>query len=515
MTARDGFSNRAHYIVHNNDDAMGTTILLKAENISKSYHGVKALDNVQLQVKKGEVHALMGENGAGKSTLMKILIGMLQPDAGTVYFKDQQVQFHSVHDAIKAGFSMIHQELLPFPELTVAENIFMGKEPVYFSGWINRKKMQADAGLILNKLGVTIKANRKMKNLSIAEMQMVEIAKAISNKADIIIMDEPTSAISGKEVDTLFKVIKELTQQGVAIIYISHKMNEILEVSDSVTVMRDGKYIATRTAKELNNQELIQMIVGRELNTIFEKRNSTAGEIFMEVESLSGPGFKDIHFNVRRGEVLGIAGLMGAGRTEIVETIFGLHKKASGTIRINGVAVDISSPGYAIKRGVGLISEDRKRTGLVLSASVKNNITLASLKRHTSGTWIVPAREAKVADTAIRDFNIKTSSRYQLVNNLSGGNQQKVVLAKVLLNQPELIIFDEPTRGIDIGAKAEIYKMIARLASEGKAIIVISSELPEILGLSDRVLVVRNGRITAELDGATATQEEIMQHAME
>lgn len=495
---------------------MSSTVLLRAENISKSYPGVKALDNVQLQVKKGEVHALMGENGAGKSTLMKILIGMLQPDSGTIYFKDQPVQFRSVHDALSAGFSMIHQELLPFPELTVAENIFMGREPVYFAGWINKNKMQADAEALMQRLGVSINVNRRMKRLSIAEMQMVEIAKAIANRSDIIIMDEPTSAISGKEVEVLFKIIKELTREGIAVIYISHKMNEILEIADTVTVMRDGKYIDTRPAKELNNQVLIQMIVGRELQSVFEKRNVISGETVLEVEGLSGTGFKDVHFKLKRGEIIGVAGLMGAGRTEMVETIFGLHKKTSGTIRVKGRAVNINSPKRAIQHGLGLITEDRKQTGLILSASVKNNITLASLKRHNnSSVWIHPSKEVRVADTAIKEFNIKTPSRNQVVNNLSGGNQQKVVLAKVLLNQPEIIIFDEPTRGIDIGAKAEIYKMITGLATEGKAIIVISSELPEILGLSDRILVIRNGKLSAELNGATATQEEIMRYAME
>lgn len=495
---------------------MQDEVLLKAENISKSYKGIIALDNVQLLVKKGEVHALMGENGAGKSTLMKILIGMLPPDSGTIWFKGQPVQFRSVHDAISTGFSMIHQELLPFPELSVAENIFMGREPVLLGGWIDRGKMKSDAEALLRRLGVRMDVTRKMKRLSVAEMQMVEIAKAISNKSDIIIMDEPSSAISDREVEVLFGIIRELTREGIAVIYISHKMSEILQIADVVTVMRDGKYIDTQPAAALTDQRLIQLIVGRELSSIFEKRNSTPGETLLEVEGLSGTRFKNVSFTVKRGEIVGMAGLMGAGRTEIAETIFGIHQKIAGSIRVNGREAAISSPKQALRYGIGLISEDRKQTGLILCASVKNNITLASLKRHSyKGWWIQPAKEAQVADAAIQAYSVKTSSRQQMVSDLSGGNQQKVVLAKVLLNHPEIIIFDEPTRGIDIGAKAEIYKMINTLAAEGKAILLISSELPEILGLSDRILVIRNGTISAELNGATATQEEIMHYAME
>lgn len=494
---------------------MNNDYLLRADNISKSFPGVKALDKVQLHVEKGKVHALMGENGAGKSTLMKILIGMLRPDAGTISLNGREVSFHSVHDAIKAGFSMIHQELLPFPELTVAENIFMGRQPVKgFAGWIDQRRLYNDARALMARLGVTIKVNRRMKELSIAEMQMVEIAKAISNKAEVIIMDEPTSAISGKEVQVLFNIIRDLTQQGIAVIYISHKMDEILEIADTITVMRDGKYIATHPARELSKERLINLIVGRELNTIFEKRVSTAGETILSVNNLTGEKFSDISFELKRGEILGIAGLMGAGRTEIIEGLFGLRKIESGTVHIKGEKVKIRSPRNAIAQGIGLVSEDRKQTGLVLSSSVKHNITLASLPRNNNGVLLNLDKEKKIAAAKIKEFNIKTPSANQLVNYLSGGNQQKVVLAKVLLNDPDIIIFDEPTRGIDIGAKAEIYKMITTLAANGKAIIMVSSELPEILGLSDRVLVVRNGKIVRELAGTDATQELIMKYAM-
>ncbi len=490
-----------------------STFLYSAINISKSFPGVKALDNVSLHIEKGKVHALMGENGAGKSTLMKMLIGMDIPDAGSMTLRGKPVQFHSVHDAMQAGFAMIHQELLPFPELTVAENIFMGREPVYFSGWINQKKLYNDARKLLQELKVDIKETRRMKELSIAEMQMVEIAKAISNEADIIIMDEPTSAISGREVNILFDIIRSLKSRGIAIIYISHKMEEILQIADTITVMRDGRHITTQAAGELTNEQLINLIVGRELSSVFDKRSSQPGEILLEVKGLSGEKFSEINFHARRGEILGIAGLMGAGRSEIAETVFGLRKATAGSVYVKGKEIHRSNPTRAIQHGIGLISEDRKHSGLVLTASVRHNITMASLKKW-SGVLLNRGAEQKISQEQINRFGIKTPSSEQLVNNLSGGNQQKVVLSKVLLNDPDIIIFDEPTRGIDIGAKTEIYAMMAALAKNGKAIIMISSELPEILGLSDRILVIREGKIAKELTGEEATQELIMQFAM-
>ncbi|MBX3240236.1 MAG: sugar ABC transporter ATP-binding protein [Chitinophagaceae bacterium] len=488
--------------------------LFSAENISKSFPGVKALDKVSLHVEKGKVHALMGENGAGKSTLMKIVMGMVPYDEGTLIYKGAPVRFLSVHDAIKSGFAMIHQELLPFPELTVAENIFMGREPGgILPGFISKKKLNEDARQLLKSLKLSVKETRLMKELSVAEMQMVEIAKAISNNTDIIIMDEPTSAISGREVTILFEVIRELTAKGIAVIYISHKMDEIFQIADTITVMRDGKHITTLPAKELNDEKLIQLIVGRELSSIFDKKNNMPGETLLEVKNLSGEKFSDISFVVKKGEVLGIAGLMGAGRTEIAETIYGLRRPAGGAVYIRNKRIHKPSPSVSIKNGIGLISEDRKRTGLVLTASVRHNITMASLEKW-SGFLLDKRKEQKVSREQVQKFGIKTPSAEQTVNNLSGGNQQKIVLSKVLLNDPEIIIFDEPTRGIDIGAKTEIYKMITALAEQGKAIIMISSELPEVLGLSDRILVIRNGRISKELAAGEATQEIIMQYAM-
>ncbi len=487
--------------------------LLSVVNISKSFPGVRALDNVSLHIEKGKVHALMGENGAGKSTLMKILMGMETPDAGTITCKGKQVQFRSVQDAMQSGLAMIHQELLPFPELSVAENIFMGREPVLFPGWINRKKLYSDATALLTELQLDISPTDLMKELSIAAMQMLEIARAISNNADIIIMDEPTSAISGREVGILFDIIRKLTSRGIAVIYISHKMDEILQIADTITVMRDGKHIVTKPADEFDNDKLIRLIVGRELNSIFNKKQSPPGAVLLEVKGLSGEGFSGIHFSARRGEILGIAGLMGAGRTEIVETIFGLRKASGGAVFVNGKAMTHPSPSAAIRNGIGLIGEDRKQTGLVLSASVRHNITMASLNKW-SGIFLDRAKEQQISREQIQRFGIRTPSEEQTANNLSGGNQQKIVLSKVLLNDPDIIIFDEPTRGIDIGAKAEIYQMITGLAERGKAIIMISSELPEILGLSDRILVVREGKITKELAASEASQELIMQYAM-
>ncbi|MBW7889449.1 MAG: sugar ABC transporter ATP-binding protein [Chitinophagaceae bacterium] len=489
--------------------------LLQAENISKSFPGVRALNNVQLQVKKGTVHALMGENGAGKSTLMKILVGMYRPDEGSIYFKGQSVHFKSVHDAIQSGITMIHQELLPFPDLSVAENIFMGNEPRgIFPGWINLSKRNRDAKELLERLGLKIAVNQRMGGLSIAETQMVEIARALSNKAELIIMDEPTSALSDKETSILFDIIRELKREGISIIYISHKMDEILHIADTITVMRDGEWIGTYPATEVSQDKLISFIVGRELNTIFERRNHKLGDELFSVSNLDGAKFKGISFSVRSGEVLGIAGLMGAGRTEVVNAIFGLEQITAGTIKVKGRPVKISAPNDAIGCGIGLITEDRKRTGLVLSATVKDNMSLASLKKISRGPFIKKRKEVEVARREVRRFAIKTPSVNQVINYLSGGNQQKVVMAKVLLNDPDIIMLDEPTRGIDIGAKAEIYKLINELAAMGKAIIVISSELPEVLGLSDRILVMREGRIQAELTANEATQEKIMQYAM-
>jgi len=493
--------------------------ILHITNLSKSYSGVKALDNVQLIVKRGEVHALMGENGAGKSTFMKILAGLVIPDSGEIILDGEVLKNTRVTDVIKKGISMIHQEILIVPELTVAQNIFLGREKSITGtriGWIQEKILTSKANELLNKMGVAVAADIKMKYLSVAQMQMVEIAKAISNDAKVIIMDEPTSAISNKEVDTLFRIIRELKSNGVAIIYISHKMDEIFEIADTITVLRDGKYITTKNSSELTNDILISLMVGRELNSMFPEPVIPTNKGVLEVKNLTRSGkFSNINFTVHAGEIFGIAGLMGAGRTEIARAIYGLDSLDTGDILIDGNLVTIKSPRDAVDCGIGFVSEDRKRLGFIPELSVKHNITLASLPEHRRGILLNNESENSAADKMISDLKIKSFNRNQKVMHLSGGNQQKVVLGKVLLSSPKMIILDEPTRGVDIGAKFEIYKLIHNLAAEDIAIIMISSELPEILGMSDRIMVLSKGVQTAILSREEATQELIMKYAVQ
>ena len=493
--------------------------ILQITNLSKSYSGVKALDNVQLSLKKGEVHALMGENGAGKSTFMKILIGLLKPDFGEIIFEGNELKNTGVNDVQRKGISMIHQEILIIPELTVAQNIFLGREKEITgskNGWLNDKNIIAKATELLSQMGLDISANTKMKYLSVAQMQMVEIAKAISNNAKVIIMDEPTSAISDKEVTILFRIIKDLKQQGVAIIYISHKMDEIFEISDTITVLRDGKYIGTKGAFELDKNSLIAMMVGREIDHMFPETTAEKGKQVLSVKNLGKKEkFSNINFEVRAGEILGIAGLMGAGRTEIARVIFGLDQADEGEIFIHDKNIQIKSPSDAIKNGIGYVSEDRKSLGFIPELSVRQNVTLCSLSQHRKGIFINNISENIVTNQIINDLRIKSSGIDQKVTHLSGGNQQKVVIGKVLLASPDVIILDEPTRGVDVGAKFEIYKLIHNLAEKGIAIIMISSELPEILGMSDRIMVLSKGKQTAVLTRKEATQELIMKYAVQ
>ena len=493
--------------------------ILQITNLSKSYSGIKALDNVQLSIKKGEVHALMGENGAGKSTFMKILIGLLDPDSGEIIFEGKNLKNSGINDIQRKGISMIHQEILIIPELTVAQNIFLGREKEITgskSGWLNDRNIIAKATELLRQMGLDISANTKMKYLSVAQMQMVEIAKAISNNAKVIIMDEPTSAISDKEVATLFKIIKDLKEQGVAIIYISHKMDEIFEISDTITILRDGKYIGTKSASELDKNSLIAMMVGREIDHMFPEPTAEKGKQVLSVKNLGKKGkFSNINFEVHAGEILGVAGLMGAGRTEIARVIFGLDQPDEGEIFIHDKNIQIESPPDAIKNGIGYVSEDRKGLGFIPELSVMQNVTLSSLSQHRKGIFINNISENKVTDQIINDLRIKSSGIDQKVTHLSGGNQQKVVIGKVLLASPDVIILDEPTRGVDVGAKFEIYKLIHNLAEKGIAIIMISSELPEILGMSDRIMVLSKGKQTAVLTRKEATQELIMKYAVQ
>lgn len=478
------------------------------------------MDNIQFVLKKGEVHALMGENGAGKSTFMKILIGLITPDSGEILFEGRNLAEGNVRNTLKRGISMIHQEILIVPELTVAQNIFLGREKEIggrgmFGGWLNDAEINRRAGELMDKMGVQIAPRAKMKNLSVAQMQMVEIAKAISNDAKVIIMDEPTSAISDKEVNVLFEIIRALRKEGVSIIYISHKMDEIFEIADSVTVFRDGKYVGAKPAFELDKNSLIQMMVGRDLDQMFPQSDRRYGKELLNVNNLSRSGkFSGISFQVREGEILGLAGLMGAGRTEIARVLFGLDKADSGEIHIEGIEKKISSPRHALSQGIGYVSEDRKGLGFVPGMTIKENTTLSSLRKHSENGFLNEEKEIYNTDQMIIDLKIKTSGANQKVINLSGGNQQKVVIGRVLLASPRIIILDEPTRGVDVGAKFEIYKLIRNLADQGIAIIMISSELPEILGLSDRILVLSKGKQTALLSREEASQELIMKYAV-
>ena len=493
-------------------------LLLKMEGISKAYSGVPALKNVRLEVMGGEVHALMGENGAGKSTLMKILSGIVSKDEGNIFLGGRHVEIKSPKGALDLGISMIHQELNPVRAMTVAENIFLGKEPCYpLLGVVNRKKQRELTKALFKEMDVTIDPDKKMAELSVAEMQLVEIIKAVSYNSRVIIMDEPTSAITGREVNKLFEIIRGLKAKGMAIIYISHKMDEIFRISDTITVLRDGQYIETQPAKELDHDTLVKLMVGRKISEMFPKREAvTHREVIFEVDGLTKHGqFENISFKVKKGEVFGIAGLMGAGRTEVMETVFGLRRADGGCVKIHGREVRIKSPIDGIRNHMALITEDRKLQGLNLKASVRDNITLVNLKNFSLfGQLLQSKKENGAADAEIERLRIKTRGRNQIVRTLSGGNQQKVVLAKWLLAEPEIIILDEPTRGIDIGAKAEIYKIIAQLTERGNTVIMISSELEEILGMCDRVIVLYHGKITAEFERAEFNQENIIKAAM-
>ncbi len=488
--------------------------ILRVNSLSKSFFGVKALDNIHFDLKKGEVHALMGENGAGKSTFMKILIGLLKADSGSISFNGDQIENMDVHAMLQKGISMIHQEIIMVPELTVAQNIFLGRE-FSRSYLVDERAINQEAQKLMHLMGLNINVRTKAKQLSIAELQLIEIAKAISNNARVIIMDEPTSALSEKEISMLFKIINDLKSQGVAIIYISHKMEEIYQIADRITVLRDGKFIATKNTADLDKNSLISLMVGREIDKLFSENSTAPGEVVLKVQNLHKKGkFSEINFEVHAGEVFGIAGLMGAGRTEIARSIFGLDSIDGGDIILKGKTIRIKSPKDAIREGIGYLSEDRKALGFIPELSVKDNISLSSLMNYSKGWFIETKLELEAATKMAEDLKIRAAGLSQKVMYLSGGNQQKVVIAKVLLAQPALIILDEPTRGIDIGAKHEIYKLIRQLAENGLAVIMISSELSEISGMSDRILVLSKGKQTAILTREEASQEKIMQYAL-
>ncbi|ALV28600.1 sugar ABC transporter ATP-binding protein [Pannonibacter phragmitetus] len=489
-------------------------ILVEMHRIDKRFPGVHALKAVSFDLQEGEVHALMGENGAGKSTLMKILSGVYQPDSGRILVEGREVTLPSPRAAQDQGIGIIHQELALMKDLTVAQNIFIGREPRLSFGRVDDAKMIRDAEALFRVLNINIDPRRKVDGLSIARQQMVEIAKALSARSRVLIMDEPTAALTDSEINELFAMIARLKADGVGIVYISHKMDEIRRISDRVTVMRDGEYVGTVGAKETPISQIISMMVGRTLtDEVVSIPDLTGAEVALEVKGLNrGREIRDVSFSLKKGEVLGFAGLMGAGRTEVARAIFGADPRDSGEITVHGRKAEIRSPVDAVRAGIGYLSEDRKHFGLALGMDVADNVALASMHRFTGGLGQV--RDEAMRKTArdfIRSLGIRTPSERQEVRLLSGGNQQKVVIAKWLLRNCDILIFDEPTRGIDIGAKSEIYKLLADLAAEGKAIIVISSELPEILRVSHRIAVMCEGRLTGTLPGgAGTTQEDIM-----
>ena len=484
--------------------------ILEMTDIRKEFPGVLALDDIQFKVKPGTVHALMGENGAGKSTLMKIIMGIFKADKGTVLVKGEEAHIVNTKTAFAHGISMIHQELSPVPYMTVSENIWLGRE--FKKGlFVNHQMMHDKTVELLDHLELDIDPDEKMVNLSVAQTQMVEIAKAISYDSDLIIMDEPTSAITEKEVHHLFKIINELRSKGIAVIYITHKMDEVFEISDEVSVFRDGKYIGTEAAENMTKDKLVNWMVGRDLSQVFHKEDAEIGEVMLEVKNLSsGDRFRGVSFQLRAGEILGIAGLMGAGRSEVVETIFGIRVKTTGEVFVHGKKVNIKAPHDAIKHKIALLTEDRKLSGLFLPLSVKENMEIVSIDKYIKGGFINHSQVLTDCEDQVNKLAIKTPSLYQITDNLSGGNQQKVLISKWLLNAPDILILDEPTRGIDVGAKAEIHKLMTKLVQAGKAVIMISSEMPEVLGMSDRVLVMHEGDLVGELPREEADQEKIL-----
>lgn len=489
------------------------TILFSMKDINKSFGPVKVLKNVQLEVEKGEIHALMGENGAGKSTLMNILGGVIQKDSGEILFGNQMIENHSPQIAKDLGIGFVHQEFNLAESLTVAENIYMGRLPYKNEklGIVDYKKLHDNTEYYLNMLGVNIKPTDVVYKLSTASKQMIEIAKALSLNAKVIIFDEPTTSLSDKDVEVLFIIINALKQKGISSVYISHRMEEIHQLCDRITILRDGQYISTDNVKDLTDQEIIKKLVGRNLDNLYPERNVEVGEIALEVKNLSDTkgAVKNVSFNVRKGEVVGFAGLVGSGRTELMRLVFGADPVESGEIFVKGQKVNIKSPVEAINNGICLLTEDRKNQGVALGLSIKDNINMTALKSN-----IINHKEVKKkVDELVENLQIKISSVDKPVSSLSGGNQQKVVLAKWLNTSNDIYIFDEPTKGIDIGAKSEIYAIINQLVADGKAVIIVSSEIPELLGTVDRIYVLNEGRLTGELSIEESTQEKIMELA--
>ena len=490
-------------------------VILTMKGIDKSFPGVHALDHVDLEIRKGEVHALMGENGAGKSTLMKVLTGIYSKDSGSITFEGKEVEFSNPRDAQDHGIVIVHQELNMMNHLTVAQNIFIGRE-IMNGKLINDAKMNEEATKLFRQLNIDIDPTEKMGNLTVGKQQMCEIAKAISHEAKVIIFDEPSAALTESEIEELFKIIRDLREKQLGIVYISHRMDEIKVITDRVTVMRDGGYVGTLITKDCTKDDIINMMVGR---VIYEDPKTESAvkpdaPVVLKVENLNaGKMVQNVSFELHKGEILGFSGLMGAGRTETARALFGADPKEGGKIYVNGQEVDIKNPMDAVKHGIGYLSEDRKRYGIVVGKSVAENTTMATMNDFMKGLFINKKKEVEVAEEYVKALKTKTPTVDQLVVNLSGGNQQKVVIAKWLVRNCDILIFDEPTRGIDVGAKSEIYTLMNELVAEGKSIIMISSEMTEILRMSDRIVVMCEGKKTAEIDIAEATQENIMHAA--
>ncbi|MGN1140461.1 MAG: sugar ABC transporter ATP-binding protein [Oliverpabstia sp.] len=494
---------------------------LELKGICKSFPGVKALDNVQLSLRPGTVHALMGENGAGKSTLMKCLFGIYKMDAGEVLLDGKKVVINNPDEAMKMGIAMVHQELQPVPARTVAENLYLGRFPTKNFGplkVIDHKKMYEDTAHWLKEVKMDFDPKALLGSLSIGQMQSVEIAKAVSHNAQVVIFDEPTSSLSDNEVEALFRIMNDLRDKGVAMVYISHKMDEIKRIADDITIMRDGTYVGTWPAAELTTDQIIAKMVGRELTNVYPARKNTPGEVIMEVKNLCSiheKSFQNVSFTLRKGEILGFGGLVGAQRTELLEGVFGMRGIASGQIFIKGQEVKIKKPADAMKAGIGLITEDRRGNGIFGCLSIKDNVGVSVYNKHLQAGFVLNHKEInQIVDDSIKKLSIKTPNMQEHIANLSGGNQQKVIVARWLANDPDILIMDEPTRGIDVGAKHEIYEIMNDLAAQGKAIIMISSEMAELLGMSDRVYVMCNGKMRGEItEREEMTQARVMGYA--
>lgn len=490
---------------------MEDNVLLEMKNITKTFPGVKALDNVSLTVKRGTVHALMGENGAGKSTLMKCLFGMYSKDSGEVYLNGKKVDFKNSKEALENGVAMVHQELNQALKRNVMDNIWLGRYPKK-GPFVSETKMYRDTMKVFEELDIKVNPKTIMSTMPVAQRQMVEIAKAVSYNASVIVFDEPTSSLTEEEVVHLFRIINMLRDRGCGIIYISHKMEEILKISDEVTIMRDGTWVATEPAKDLTMDHIIKLMVGRTLEKRFPEKDKEIGEEFLKVEGLSGmySNLQDVSFTLRKGEILGLAGLDGSGRTEVLETLFGVASKSKGEITLHGKKINNKNSRESIKNGFALLTEERRATGIFSILNIRENTVISSLNNYKKFGLLSNKKMKEKTDWSIKAMRIKTPSQETKIRSLSGGNQQKVILGRWLLSNPEVLLLDEPTRGIDVGAKYEIYQLIIELAKEGKGVMMVSSEMPELLGVCDRILVMSGGRLAGEVDAATATQEEIM-----